>query len=119
MSFPGLTELNPHDFDRLSTRLQKRIRHTVLSMKLDSSEADLLFSALGNKTRRLMLQRLAKKPARSISELAQEFGISNTAASNHVALLERAGLIERIQRGKYHQIRMNTSELLLRGFSFK
>lgn len=72
-------------------------------MQLDSPGADLLFTALGNKTRRRILQRLAKKPARSISELAREFGISNTAASNQIAILEEASLTSRIQHGKYHK----------------
>jgi hypothetical protein len=68
----------------LNTRqidLQVQLQHTVLPMKLDSLEADLLFTALGNKTRRRMLQRLSQKQARSISELARVFNISSTAAS--------------------------------------
>jgi predicted transcriptional regulator len=74
-------------------------------MKLDSAEANLLFTALGNKTRRRILQRLIKKPARSITELAREFNISNTAASNQVKILEQAKLVTRTQHGKYHQIK--------------
>ncbi len=72
-------------------------------MRFDSPEADLLFTTLGNKTRRRMLQRLTEKPARSISELTREFGISSTAVSNQIAILEKAELIGRIQHGKYQK----------------
>ena len=88
-------------------------------MRLDSPEADLLFTALGNKARRRILQRLAEKPARSISELAREFGISSTAVSNHIKLLESAGLVARTQRGKYSQIQINTASLLLGSLTLK
>lgn len=82
-------------------------------MKLDSAEADLLFTALGNKTRRRILQRLTKKPVRSISELAKEFNISNTAASNQVKILEQVKLIERIKRGKYHWLNICSQRISL------
>lgn len=57
-----------------------------------------------------MLQRLAEKPARSISELAHEFGISNTAASKHVQILTKTELIKRHKRGKYAQIKLATQK---------
>ncbi len=80
-------------------------------MKLDSPEADLLFTALGNKTRRRILQRLSEKPARSISELARKFAISNTAVSNQITILERAKLTARIQHGKYQKILVNDKKM--------
>jgi len=93
--------------------LHLRLWHTVLPMKLDSPESDLIFTALGNKTRRRILQRLSENPARSISELAREFGISNTAASNQIKILERAGLVARVQRGKYSQIKLSETDIFL------
>ena len=79
----------------------------MLPMRLDSPKANLLFTALGNQTRRRILQRLAAKPSRSIAELAKQFNISNTAVSNHAKLLEEAQLIIRTARGKYHSLRTN------------
>jgi predicted transcriptional regulator len=81
-------------------------------MRFDSPEADLIFTALGNKTRRRILQRLSEKPARSISELAREFEISNAAASNQVKLLEQAGLVNRSARGKYNQIALVPTKIV-------
>ena len=80
-------------------------------MQFDSPEADLFFTALGNKTRRRILQRLSGKPARSISELAQEFKVSSTAISNHIALLEKAHLINRAKRGKFHTLEVDAKAL--------
>jgi DNA-binding transcriptional ArsR family regulator len=90
----------------LPTGLPATMQHTVFPMKLDSPEADRLFTALGNKTRRRILQRLSEQPARSISELAREFGISNTAAANQITVLEEANLISRVQHGKYQRIQI-------------
>ena len=44
------------------------------------------------------------EPARSISELAREFRISSTAITNQITLLEKANLVRRTKRSKYHQI---------------
>jgi predicted transcriptional regulator len=82
-------------------------------MNLDSPEADLIFTALGSKTRRRILQRLSEKPARSISELAREFGISSTAVSNQITILEKAGLITRIKHGKHHHLQTSKQAILL------
>jgi predicted transcriptional regulator len=84
----------------------------VLPMNLDSPEADLFFAALGSKTRRRILQRLSEKPARSISELAREFGISNTAISNQIAILEKTELVVRIPHGKFQKISIKDSNKL-------
>jgi DNA-binding transcriptional ArsR family regulator len=62
---------------------------------------DNVFHALGNATRRRMLQELAAG-ARSVGELAAPFAISLAAASKHVRALEDAGLIRREVRGNTH-----------------
>jgi DNA-binding transcriptional ArsR family regulator len=62
---------------------------------------DLVFQALANRTRRALLQRLAKGAAR-VTDLAAPFGISLPAISRHLSVLERAGLIERSIQGRVH-----------------
>jgi DNA-binding transcriptional ArsR family regulator len=57
-----------------------------------SDQLDLVFGALGNKTRRAMLARLAKKPA-MVTELAEPFDLSLPAVSRHIRVLEHVGLI--------------------------
>ncbi|MBL8585035.1 MAG: winged helix-turn-helix transcriptional regulator [Rhizobiaceae bacterium] len=62
---------------------------------------DLVFHALADPTRRSMLQRLARKPLK-VGELAEPFAITLAAASKHIKVLERAGLVRRSIQGRTH-----------------
>ena len=53
---------------------------------------DLAFTALGDSTRRAVLERLGAGSA-TISELAEPFGMSLTGMTKHVRLLEEAELV--------------------------
>jgi len=64
-------------------------------------ELSATFAALADPTRRAILKRLAEGEA-TVNELAQPFPISVQAVSKHLAVLERAGLIE---RGRTAQLR--------------
>jgi DNA-binding transcriptional ArsR family regulator len=55
---------------------------------------DLTFAALGDPTRRAIVERLAAGEA-TVLELAEPFRISLPAISRHLKVLERAGLISR------------------------
>jgi DNA-binding transcriptional ArsR family regulator len=59
------------------------------------------FSALADPTRRAILTRLSQGEA-TVSELAEPFPISLQAVSQHLQVLQRAGLIE---RGRTAQLR--------------
>lgn len=62
---------------------------------------DLVFRALGDRTRRSMLARLARGPA-IVGELAQPFSMSLPAVGKHLKVLERAGLVRREIDGRIH-----------------
>ena len=62
---------------------------------------DAVFRALADPTRRAMLERLAAGE-RSVGELAEPFDMSLAAASKHIRVLERAGLVRRDIRGRTH-----------------
>lgn len=68
---------------------------------VDESQLDRIFRALGDRTRRKLLQRLAGGPS-TISELARPFDMSLPAVSKHLRVLERAGLVRRRVRGRAH-----------------
>jgi DNA-binding transcriptional ArsR family regulator len=55
---------------------------------------NLVFHALGDETRRRMIQALADGE-QTVSQLAKPFAMSLAAASKHVRTLEQAGLITR------------------------
>jgi DNA-binding transcriptional ArsR family regulator len=63
------------------------------------SRIDPLFHALGDPTRRSMVERLAKGPA-SVSELAGPLSISLSAVVQHLAILEASGLVSSQKVGR-------------------
>jgi DNA-binding transcriptional ArsR family regulator len=71
---------------------------------------DLVFRALGDHTRRSMLERLAKGE-QTVSELAAPHRMSLAAASKHIQNLERAGLVKRTVRGRIHYVRIDPRPL--------
>jgi DNA-binding transcriptional ArsR family regulator len=64
-------------------------------------EIDRTFAALGDPTRRSVLERLGRGSA-TITELAEPFGISLTGMKKHVRVLEDAGLVttEKVGRAR-------------------
>jgi DNA-binding transcriptional ArsR family regulator len=66
---------------------------------------DSVFQALSDPTRRAMLRRLAARE-RTVGELAEPFRMSFAAASKHVRVLERAGLLRRRVEGRSHVCRI-------------
>jgi DNA-binding transcriptional ArsR family regulator len=71
---------------------------------------DLVFRALGDHTRRAMLERLAEGE-HTVSELASPYRMSLAAASKHIQTLERAGLVKRTVRGRIHYVRIDPRPL--------
>jgi len=69
-----------------------------------------VFRALGDPTRREMLRSLSAGE-RSVGELAKPFRMSLAAASKHVKVLERAGLVRRSVRGRTHHCRLDAARL--------
>ncbi|GAA2850653.1 ArsR family transcriptional regulator [Aminobacter aminovorans] len=66
-----------------------------------SEHLDAIFHALSDPTRRAMLQGLAKGP-RNVSDLAAPFDMTLAAASKHIKVLEKAGLVRRSVQGRTH-----------------
>jgi DNA-binding transcriptional ArsR family regulator len=71
---------------------------------------DLLFRALGDRTRRALLARLAEKPA-MVTELAEPFAMSLPAVSRHIRVLERARLVVRKVDGRVHHCALDPAPL--------
>jgi DNA-binding transcriptional ArsR family regulator len=62
-------------------------------MKEHASEAAALMKALGNEQRLLVLCNLLEQPM-TVGELHQRMSLSQSALSQHLALLREAGLVE-------------------------
>ncbi|MBI3517274.1 MAG: helix-turn-helix transcriptional regulator [Proteobacteria bacterium] len=74
-------------------------------VELFTPQLDAVFHALGDPTRRQMLQTLAGGE-RTVGQLAAPFDMSLAAASKHIKALETAGLIRREVRGRTHLCRL-------------
>ena len=66
--------------------------------EIAEEQLDAVFGALADRTRRAILARLAEGEA-SVNELSAPFTVSQPAISQHLRVLERAGLISRSRRG--------------------
>jgi len=77
---------------------------------VEHQRLDLVFRALGDRTRRTMLQRLAKGE-QTVTELAAPYRMSLAAASKHIQTLEKAGLVKRTVRGRIHYCRIDPRPL--------
>jgi DNA-binding transcriptional ArsR family regulator len=75
-----------------------------------SAHLDAVFHALSDPTRRAMLGHLAERE-RTIGELATPFSMSFAGASKHVRVLENAGLVTRMIRGRTHLCRLRAARL--------
>ncbi len=71
-----------------------------------SHQLDEMFHALSDPTRRAMLRSLASQP-HNVGDLAKPFEISLAAASKHIKVLERAGLVKRSVQGRTHICRLD------------
>lgn len=87
--------------------------HDVLEhvVRHSDDELDHLFGALADSTRRAMIGRLTCGSA-PIGELADPFEMSFAAASKHVRVLERAGIVRREIRGRQHFCSLDTAALM-------
>jgi DNA-binding transcriptional ArsR family regulator len=74
------------------------------------AQLDLVFRALGDRTRRAMLAQLATRE-RTVGELAEPYDITLASASKHIKALERAGLVRRTVRGRTHFVRLDPRPL--------
>jgi DNA-binding transcriptional ArsR family regulator len=63
------------------------------------AELDLVFHALGDPTRRAVIERLGRGPV-ATSELARGFAMSLPSFTQHLGVLERSGLVTSHKRGR-------------------
>ena len=71
---------------------------------------DQVLTALSDPTRRAIVERLSRGPAR-VTAVAEPFEMSLAAVSKHVRILERAGLVRRTRRGREHTLWLDARPL--------
>jgi DNA-binding transcriptional ArsR family regulator len=84
--------------------------HMVVFRKESEESLNQLFRALADGTRRDILARSLKETP-SVSVLAERYEMSFAAVQKHVAVLERAGLIQKRANGREQQVSTNHARL--------
>lgn len=80
------------------------------SANASSAQIDNVFRALGDPTRRAIIERLADSPA-SVSELAAPFDMSLPGIYQHLQILREAGLVQTIKAGRVRTCRLEARAL--------
>jgi DNA-binding transcriptional ArsR family regulator len=72
---------------------------------IQATGVEAMFRALGDPTRRRVVERLSDGPA-SMTELARPFDISLPSFSKHLDILERSGLVRSTKLGRVRTYRL-------------
>jgi DNA-binding transcriptional ArsR family regulator len=74
------------------------------------TKIDRVAAAISDPTRRAIIERLARGPAR-VSAIAAPFPMSLTGFCKHVRVLEQAGLIKRTRSGRDNTLELSPEPL--------
>jgi DNA-binding transcriptional ArsR family regulator len=66
----------------------------------DDRQADAVFKALGDRSRRLLLDRLREQNGQTLTELCAGLRMARQSVSKHLAVLEAASLVTTVRRGR-------------------
>ena len=78
---------------------------------LDDRDMDAVFQALGNNTRRRMLDIVKETPGIGVGALATDFEVSRIAVMKHLAVLESANLIVSEKDGRTRRLYFNAAPI--------
>jgi DNA-binding transcriptional ArsR family regulator len=79
----------------------------------DEARMDAVLQALGNESRRRMLDIVKANPGIGVGELAGEFDVSRIAVMKHLGVLEAAGLIVSEKDGRKRRLYFNVAPIQL------
>lgn len=78
---------------------------------ITDSDMDAVFHALAHGVRRHILDLLREKPGQGVGELARGFDVSRIAIMNHLAVLEKAGLVISEKDGRVRRLYLNAAPI--------
>jgi uncharacterized protein YndB with AHSA1/START domain/DNA-binding transcriptional ArsR family regulator len=73
---------------------------TCMMVRTVAAEMDKVFKALGDPTRRHLLDRLHERNGQTLGELCDDVDMTRQSATQHLAVLEAANLISSVRRGR-------------------
>ena len=74
---------------------------------ITNNDMDSVFQALAHTTRRAMLDHVRRDAGMTVGQLAARFDVSRIAVMNHLAVLEKAGLIISEKDGRSRRLYLN------------
>jgi uncharacterized protein YndB with AHSA1/START domain/DNA-binding transcriptional ArsR family regulator len=72
----------------------------MVSVTLEAATVDLVFKALADPTRRLLLDRLREQNGQTLRELCTRLDMARQSATQHLDILQRADLVTVLRRGR-------------------
>lgn len=72
----------------------------MLNVSLEATTMDLVFKALADPTRRLLLDRLREHNGQTLRELCEHLDMARQSATQHLDILVRANLVTVVRRGR-------------------
>jgi DNA-binding transcriptional ArsR family regulator len=81
---------------------------------MPASKIDLILHALGDPTRRAMVEKLSHGPM-SVSRLAEPLGITLTAVGQHLKVLKKAALVKSQKDGRVRVCMLDPTGFALLG----
>jgi DNA-binding transcriptional ArsR family regulator len=86
------------------------VRSSTMRLKTNADEPQLsmVFTALGDSTRRDLVARLAGRDA-TVGELAEPYEMSIQAISKHLKVLEDAGLVTKTKHGQRRSVHLESN----------
>lgn len=94
------SKISPKISPKITPKTSPEIRSAI--------NIDRLFHALGDPTRRAILDSLSEGPL-SVSRLAAPFDITLTAVAQHLQILEESGLVHTEKLGRVRTCRIETT----------
>jgi DNA-binding transcriptional ArsR family regulator len=84
--------------------------NSIEVMKRNAAKAEAMLKLLANGKRLMILCNIVKE-AKSVGELAELVGLSQSSLSQHLAKMRTQGLVEADKRGKEVYYRINNPEV--------
>lgn len=104
-SGPNPSEQNPQT-------KTNQLKSSVASLNnLSIKKVSLIFRALNHKLRQDILKYIEKSGKSSVTDIYIELRMDQSVASQHLAILRRAGLLITKREGKYVYYKINTPRL--------
>ena len=79
---------------------------------LELKKADLVVRALNHKLRLSILKLLGDKPKSPVTSIYVKLKLEQSVASQHLAIMRRAGIVKSERDGKFIYYSINTSRIL-------